>query len=230
MTMEEGLRAVGHETKEMKGWCILQTSGPKTLPLAKSLAAAGFGVWTPTRTIRRPAPGQRRALALGRKRKMVEVQVPILPGFVFAPADAVDDLARAAADTAEPHPRFALFTVSGDVRTVTECSIVGLREAEAAAEEAAQAERDAETREEAQRLRAERMRTERDRLKMLKRERKAFDLGQEVLVIDAPAFAGIVGKVVTSDGATATVDFGGTLTMKVEAWRVVLIVLGPVDP
>lgn len=45
-----------------------------------------------------------------------------------------------------------------------------------------------------------------------------------MLVANTPALAGIVGKVVTGDRTTATVDFGSTLTMKVEAWRVLPLV------
>jgi hypothetical protein len=63
-------------------WCILRTSGGRTVPLARSLAAVGFEVWTPVRTIRRPAPGQGRRLVMSQRRKLIDVDLAILPGFV----------------------------------------------------------------------------------------------------------------------------------------------------
>lgn len=115
---------------------------------------------------------------LGLKRKMAEVPVSKLSGFVLAPADNAGDLSRAAVDPAAPHPRISLLTVGGKVRSIIERSVAGLREAEVAAEATTQAERDAETRNVAHRVHAERMRTERDWLKMLRRERKSFNVGQ----------------------------------------------------
>ncbi|RYE52310.1 MAG: hypothetical protein EOP20_15140, partial [Hyphomicrobiales bacterium] len=85
-------------------WCILSTSGGRTLPLARSLSAAGLDAWAPMRTIRRPAPGQRRALHLGLRRRMIEVDLPVLPGFVFVNAEHLDELARIVIDDALAHP------------------------------------------------------------------------------------------------------------------------------
>lgn len=202
-------------------WCILQTAGGRTLPLARSLTAAGVEVWTPVRTIRRPAPGQRRRLVMGQRRKMIEVDVAILPGFVFARASALSDLVRISFDEGSRHPAFTVFQVAGRAPLVGDTSVAGLRAEEAAAAVAAQALRDADTRDEARRLRAERMRTERARRAALRRERRDFADGARVEVEEMPAMDGLVGKVIASTGTVVTIDFGGAFPMQVEAWRVI---------
>ena len=202
-------------------WCILSTTGGRTPPLARSLAKAGLEVWTPTRTIRRPAPGQRRRLHMGQRRKMVERDLAILPGFVFARAAHLDDLARIALDPASQHPAFIVFQLAGRAPMVSDASITGLRAEEEAAATAIQALRDADTRDEARRQRAEQMRTERARRAALRRERRDFAINDRVEVEEMPSMAGMVGKIVASTGTTATIDFGGAFPMKVEAWRVI---------
>lgn len=207
-------------------WCILRTSGNRTLPLVRSLANAGFDVWTPTRMIRRAAPGQRRALALGLRRRMVEVGVPILSGFVFARAIHLEDLARIAAlPTGINHPPFMLFQSGGEAALVSDANVSGLRTAEAAADAAIQAERDAESREEARLLRTDRLRTERARLQALRSVSKTFKPGEEVRIAGLPALDGVVGHIIFGDGTSAEIAFGGILTMKVEAWRVIPVAL-----
>ena len=200
-------------------WCILRTSGGRTVPLARSLTAAGFEVWTPVRTIRRPAPGQRRRLAMGQRRKLIDVDLAILPGFVFARADQLHDLVRESLAEISLHPGFSVFHQGGRVPLVREYSVLGLRSAERDAATARQAELAAETREEERRARAERLRTEKDRRKALRRQVKDFGTGAEVTVIGMSAFDGLVGVVVRGNGATATVEFGGMLPVKIEAWQ-----------
>lgn len=202
-------------------WAILQTGSARTLPLCRSLIDAAIEVWTPVRTVWRPAPGQRRRLALGLRRDMVETDVPILPGFVFARAQYLDELARVALSPATCHPSFSIFQCAGRAPLVGDASIAGLRAAEAEAAASAQAYRDSQSREAERRARAEQMRTDRARRKALRSQRKDFGIGESVAVIDMPAMAGIVGRVTKSNGATATIDFGGSLIMNIEAWRVI---------
>lgn len=202
-------------------WCILSTSGGRTLPLARSLAAAGLEAWAPVRTIRRPAQGQRRALVLGLRRRMVEVDLAILPGFVFVNADHFDDLAGIAIDDTLAHPPFTLFQMAGRSPLIGDASIAGLQEAEADALAFIQQLRDAESRDAERRARADMMRTEAQRRAALRRQRKDFGEGDAVGVIDMPAMVGKIGKVAKSTGTVVTIDFGGTNPMKVEAWRVV---------
>lgn len=208
-----------------KLWCILSTSGGKTLALARSLAADGIEAWTPVRTVRRPAPGQRRALVLGLRRKMIEADVAILPGFVFARAVHLDDLARASIDPALPHGVFDVFQFAGRVPMIGDVSIAGLREEEDRAAAFLQSLRDADSLSEARWLRAEFMRTEKARRAAMRRERRDFAIGEHVEVMDMPSMAGMVGIVMKSNGTSALIDFGGRFPMHVEAWRIIPIAL-----
>ena len=209
-------------------WCILRTGGPRTIALAHSLTEAGIDAWTPKRTYKRVKPGKVRD-DQGR-RITVEMDAPILPTFVFAREIHLSLLARLANDPASAHPAFSVFRYGGRYPLVSDAEVIGLQEAEAEALEAIQAQRDAETREEAERIRIAALRTEQARMKArrmaeaerrkaLRAERRDFRPGQGVKVDDEPALTGVTGVVVSSDGRTALVDFGGFLTMKIEAWR-----------
>ncbi|MDR6789559.1 hypothetical protein J2Y58_002932 [Sphingomonas sp. BE138] len=201
-------------------WCILQTTAAKTLPLMAALRGEGIDAWTPSRTVKRDAPGNRRRLALGQRKVMVEVTVPILPCWVFAPERDMDDLWRLADQPEGRHPRFSVFTGARGAALVRDTAVAGLRQAEADALAAITAERAAETRAAAQRARAERLGTLRARRAALRRETKALAGGQEVTVDGMPALDGLVGKVVEGRGTSAVIHFGGALTMTIEAWRV----------
>ncbi len=202
-------------------WCILRTSGGRTVPLARSLAAVGFEVWTPVRTIRRPAPGQGRCLVMGQRRKLVDFDVPILPGFVFARSPQIDDLVRASVAEPKRHPSFSIFHRAGRVPLVRDASIAGLRTAEegAAVEHAEQLAAEAH---EAERLaRAEQLRTAKEKRKALRKEVKDLSAGSEVNVTNMAAFEGLIGRIVEARGASALVDFGGMFPVAIEAWQLV---------
>lgn len=213
-------------------WCILNTSGPKTLALVSALKTAGFDVWTPTRTIRRPIPGQRRRLVMGVRRCMMEVAVPILSGFVFARSDRKHDLLRLSGLREGTNcPRFTVLLSGGDAPLISEASVSGLREAEAAAEAEIQALRDADTREAERKARAEMMRTESQRIAALRSEVKRFAKGERVIVASSPSFAGMVGTIAEdSEGRTARVSFEGSLAVTVGAWQVFPAMLGERHP
>lgn len=99
-------------------WCILRTSGGRTLKLAASLAAAGLDVWTPVQTL-----SKRR----GRDRERVEFDAPIMPTFVFARAEQVPELARLAALPVSDHPGFSVFRHMGRVPLIADREIAGAR-------------------------------------------------------------------------------------------------------
>lgn len=214
-------------TQRGKDWCILQTSPGRTVAVAAQLTSDGLDVWTPTRTIRVPAPGQRRQLHMGQRRKMIEVQRPILPMIIFAREQHLAELAQRARLAGCP---FSIFTFAGAAPMIAEKDVAGLREAEQQADIAIQAERDAVTREDARRARADMLRSERAKRKSLRQERKTFAPGAEVIVPDMPALAGAVGRIVQGNGTSALINFGGTLTMKVEAWRVVPVGVEQMQP
>lgn len=202
-------------------WCILRMAGPRTLALAHSLGRAGFTVWAPVKTIMRPIPGQRRNLALGKRRAMREVNVPILPGFAFVAAGEIAGIGSVALDPLSPHHPFSVLQVAGRAPVIGEKSLSGLREAEGRAAEIMDEMRNAQSRQEARKLRAERMRTDRARRKALRSERRDFAIGEEVTVTDMPAMQGMVGSIVESNGRSAKVCFGGTIEFEVEAWQLV---------
>lgn len=210
------------------GWCILRTSGGRTLALAASLNAAGLEAWTPVRTFKRQKQGSR--LRLDGRRITVEIDAPILPTFVFARAAHLLDLEAAASDPTNEHPPFSVFHHAGRIPLVADREVAGLQEAERAAAASIREQRYAETREEADRIRIAALKTERARMRalraaeaeqrnMLRAERRDFAEGERVRVDDAPAMLGMSGVVISSDGRTAMVCFGGLLTMKIEAWQ-----------
>ncbi|CAN5575747.1 hypothetical protein BH10PSE14_BH10PSE14_06570 [soil metagenome] len=203
-------------------WCILRTSGGKTLELATSLLAAGFEAWTPRRTTKQPKRGIK--LRQGMKRPMVEVDAPILPTFVFVRANQVDELALAVANPARPHPAFSIFHFAGRVPLVSDRDVAGLQEEERRAAELIAQLRECEDREERRKVRANALRSEKARRRAMRMERRDLKVGATVEVNGMPALAGMSGIIESTDGRSAMVDFGGMLTMKVEAWQ-----LSPLD-
>lgn len=117
-----------HRTANANDWCILRTSGSRTIPLARSLAAAGFDVWTPIEHAEKRRP---------RSKVTIEYDAAIMPTFVFARARHLPDLAGVIAAPASPHPPFSLFRYYGAIVTLADGEISALREAE---EQAAQRE------------------------------------------------------------------------------------------
>ncbi len=210
-----GMSRKAARRREDTDWCILRTSGGRTLNLARSLAEAGFDVWTPIRTIKRPhgKPDQK-----GR-RSTVEIDMPILPTFVFARAGGLSALAHTAGDPVHQHPPFSIFLHAGRIPLIGAASVAGLQEEERFAAEQITALRDAETREEQRRIRGAALKTKREREKALRAERHDFAIGAEVSVADQQSLAGMTGVITSSDGRSAVVAFGGSLTMTIEAWR-----------
>lgn len=110
-------------------WIILRTAGPRTLPLWRSLASAGFDAWTPVTSLTRRRP---------RSREERTIEQAILPTFVFVAADRLADVLGVLRAPISPHPGFSLVTHAGRVPVVTERDITGLRSAEAEAVRAAE--------------------------------------------------------------------------------------------
>ena len=195
-------------------WCILRTSGSRTLPLAAALAAEGFDVWTPARTFTRVKRGK--ALA---KPVKYEVTAPILPTFVFARLPHLPALVAAAADQASTLPAFSVFTHAGRAARIRDSEIAALRAAEEAAADVIAAERDADDRESRRQARAAVLRTAAARRKALRAERRLFEAGTSVQVKDAPALRGMTGVIESGDGRSFLVAFGGSLCIEIEAWQ-----------
>lgn len=115
-----GIQQQNHEGAGMR-WCILRTSGGRTLPLAKSLAAAGLDVWTPVQTLTK-----RR----GQARERIAYDAPIMPTFVFARAHQLANLARIAAQPFSSHPDFSIFRHLGRVPLISDSEVAEARRVE----------------------------------------------------------------------------------------------------
>lgn len=99
-------------------WCILRTSGPHTLPLARSLVEHRYDAWTPIRVEER-----RRPRSQARRR----VEMPILPTFVFVRAAQVEAIAAAMAAPLSPHPPGSVMRYYGRVPEIADSEVRGLR-------------------------------------------------------------------------------------------------------
>lgn len=163
-------------------WCILRTSAARTLPLVKSLNDKDIGAWSPGKTIER-----RR----GHSRARYEVQLAIIPTFVFLPEAFCDDARRIIAMPSSPHPQFSLFTYRDAIPLILDKELTRLREEE-----------------------------EFHRTKVKKSKRYDFGNGDGVRVDDVEsAFLGMSGVVESCNGKRAWVDFGGSLRVNIGAWK-----------
>lgn len=99
-------------------WCILRTSGRKTIGLFRSLRAAGVDVWTPieTRTKRKM-----------RSRDRVDQDIAIMPTYIFARADRLDDLFEIAANPTKDHADFSVFHYRDRIPLISETQLNHLR-------------------------------------------------------------------------------------------------------
>jgi hypothetical protein len=104
-------------------WCILTTAGPRTLPLARALAAAGMAAWTPSRMQRKIGRGKQRD-------QVVQVETAITPTFVFVAAEHVADLLRIRALPVSPYPAFRLMRHGDRIPLVSNAGLASLRAAE----------------------------------------------------------------------------------------------------
>ena len=99
-------------------WCILRTTGGRTIALARSLVAAGIEAWTPVKTI---------DVREGRTRRRGQKDVPIAPTFVFVRGHHLPELVAIGRLFVSPHPGFSIFRYSGRTPLVSDAEIKGLR-------------------------------------------------------------------------------------------------------
>lgn len=105
-------------------WCILRTSGQRTVKLAQSLTGSGIEAWTPTQmqNHRRPRSTERRLR-----------EVPIAATFVFVRADYLRELVTISRALVSPHPGFSFFRDigrAGQIALVDDIEIDNLRDQE----------------------------------------------------------------------------------------------------
>lgn len=159
-------------------WCILRTSARYTIPLAETLKADGYEVWTPVET---------RMVRVPRKNVKREVRLPIMPSYVFARSDRLVDLLMLADEPVKPrragtgaHSDFSVMHAFGGIPLVPDAHLTKLRERE-----------DELT----------------PKPKTVKAKVPTFDIG-ELLRMGSGIFAGMVGRVERSDEANTLLTFG----------------------
>uniref|UniRef100_UPI0035CB9932 hypothetical protein n=1 Tax=uncultured Sphingomonas sp. TaxID=158754 RepID=UPI0035CB9932 len=102
-------------------WCILRTSGGKTLPLVRSLADADLDAWTPIERVRRRVP----------RAKMTEHFVTAFaPTYVFVRERHLPELQRMEGAIGGVHPRFSIFRYYGNTVFVPHAALHPLRRRE----------------------------------------------------------------------------------------------------
>lgn len=103
-------------------WCILRTSGGRTLPLVRSLTDIGMEAFTPTET--------RKHKLRGGKTGTVEKSVPMMPTFVFVRERHLAGLFDILRLPVSPHPSFSFFRHLGEVQCTPDREVERLRDAE----------------------------------------------------------------------------------------------------
>jgi transcription antitermination factor NusG len=177
-------------------WAILTCSNCKTLELVGSLVDAGFEAWAPvTREIARPSA----------QRTREEIAVPLMAGFVFAPAAHLHTLLAMSHSPAlqyrvwdtdqrrmvvKGHPAFRVFR-GGSHRFVPDHELEALRRLE--------------------------------RKPRPKRIERTFNIGDRVRTDDG-GFAGLNGTVTQIRGKNVVVAFGRWMEPEMPSWA-----LRPVD-
>lgn len=103
-------------------YCILRTGGSKTISLADSLKEAGIDVWTPIerRTRRKP-----------RSKVITEIEICVMPTYVFAPVEYLPTLINLSQAMFSPHPDFSVFRYHGAIPVVSEDELAPIRAIEA---------------------------------------------------------------------------------------------------
>lgn len=109
------------DTLDLGTWCILRMGSAATLPVHDALKARGFNVWTPVeRTIRRTPISRTR----------FEKEHALMPSYVFAHVQHIEQLARLAMVPGPDHPRFTMFKHQGGFPLIADCELDALRQFE----------------------------------------------------------------------------------------------------
>lgn len=109
------------DTLDLGSWCILRMSSGDTLRLVKSLHRAGIEAW---------APIEKRVAKMPRTGAPFDKESALLPSYVFAPVEHVDDLLRLAHEQRRAHPKFAVFRHRGGIPLIADDQLDALRSEE----------------------------------------------------------------------------------------------------
>lgn len=223
-----GLGSVLPACEDGRLWCVLTTSGGRTLPLVRSLRAAGVDAWTPVGAYSKRRP---------RSDDRIEVEVAITPTFVFAAVGSTEaeaayrlaDLRRASRALPPRHPDFSIFQYDGRVPLIGGKSLIGLRMEQEVEQEAsrqrvehaaalAQAKAEAVQRQAALKALQEKRLADRKALQAMRAAARCFSAGDRVTT-DRSELTGMVGVVKGKRGRHTLVTFGGSHIFKIEAWQ-----------
>ena len=89
------MTALGKDVLDLGSWCILRMAGGDTLRLVRSLRAAGIEAW---------APIEKRVAKMPRTGAPFDKESALMPSYVFAPVEHVDELLRLAHEQRRAHP------------------------------------------------------------------------------------------------------------------------------
>jgi transcription antitermination factor NusG len=110
------------KTLDLGSWCILRMASGDTLRLVKSLRTAGIEAW---------APVEKRVAKMPRTGAQFDKESALMPSYVFAPVEHVDELLRLAHQQRRDHPKFAVFKHRGGIPLIADDQLDALRGEEA---------------------------------------------------------------------------------------------------
>lgn len=168
LDIDEGILDLG-------SWCILRTGNLDTLPVHEALKKMGFAVWTPI---------ERRIGRMPRTRKEYDRTYALMPTYVFAPSDRLDDLLALSVVPSINCPPFTIFRHGGGFPLIANLELDSLRSEE------------------------DRRRSIFERHKNKGRKAPVFEPGLEIKLSEA-GFEGLFGTVVESKGSYTLVDIPG---------------------
>lgn len=166
---------MGAKTLDLGAWFILRMNSADTVSTFDGLKRMGFNVWTPI---------EQRVCRTPRRRVQYDRRTALMPSYVFASADHLDELLQAAMSPSRELPRFTVFTHKGGIPMVADVELNALRYAE----------------EKADTLFA--------KMKRLGRKGPKLGKGSEVHLTEGP-FAGMSGIVEGQSGQFTLVSFDG---------------------
>lgn len=109
-------------TLDLGRWCILRMASGDTLRLVKSLKNAGIEAW---------APVEKRLAKMPRTGAPFDKETALMPTYVFASVDHVNELLRLALAPGQAHPKFTVFRHRGGIPLIADDQLDALRGEEA---------------------------------------------------------------------------------------------------
>lgn len=166
---------IADDALDLGSWFILRTASADTLRICRNLQSAGFSTWTPI---------DRKFGRMPRTKAKYEKEIALLPSYVFARVEHVDDILRIAMLPNKDIGRFSVFHHKGGIPLIADNQLRDLR-----AEES-------------------RVAGIFERLRRKGMKGPSFTKGQVIKMTEGP-FAGLSGVVEDQQGQTTLVSFSG---------------------